>query len=81
MGLTLATSWLKTWVDFPQDNDALSETLTSLGLEVESLMPWATAVVNDVVIAQITEVAKHPDADRLNICQVQVSEKESYTVV
>jgi phenylalanyl-tRNA synthetase beta chain len=38
------------------------------GLEVEELDPVAPH--SSVVVAQVLEVVKHPDADRLNVCQV-----------
>lgn len=58
-------------VDPKMTSDELSHLLTMSGLEVEEVEPVAPPF-NNVVVAQIREIAKHPDADRLNVCQVDV---------
>ena len=50
------------------------------GLEVEALEPVAPAF-NNVVVAEVLEVVKHPNADRLNVCQVNVGEAQPLTIV
>jgi phenylalanyl-tRNA synthetase beta chain len=50
------------------------------GLEVEALESVAPAF-NNVVVAEVLEVVKHPNADRLNVCQVNVGEARSLTIV
>lgn len=50
-------------------SDELAHLLTMSGLEVEELEPVAPPFSN-VVVAKVLEVAKHPNADRLNVCQV-----------
>jgi len=67
--MKLPLSWLREWVDIPWDAAELSHRLTMLGLEVESIAPVAPTFGN-VVVAQITSVAPHPQADRLRVCQV-----------
>ena len=52
-------------------SDELSHLLTMSGLEVEEVEAVAPPFSN-VVVAEIREIAKHPDADRLNVCQVDV---------
>ena len=54
--------------------------LTMAGLEVEALEPVAPAF-NDVVVAEVLEVVKHPNADRLNVCQVNVGEALPLNIV
>ena len=58
-------------VDPKLNSDELSHLLTMSGLEVEEVEPVAPPFSN-VVVAQVKEVAKHPNADRLNVCQVDV---------
>jgi phenylalanyl-tRNA synthetase beta chain len=53
------------------DTQALSHALTMTGLEVEELTPVAPAF-EKIVIGEIVSVMKHPDADRLQVCQVNV---------
>jgi phenylalanyl-tRNA synthetase beta chain len=62
-------SWLRTFVDPQLTTDQLSHTLTMAGLEVESLRPVAPPTAK-IVVGQVREVVKHPDADKLNVCQV-----------
>jgi phenylalanyl-tRNA synthetase beta chain len=52
-------------------SDELAHLLTMSGLEVEEVEPVVPPFSN-VVVAQVLEVAKHPDADRLNVCTVDV---------
>ncbi|NOT82154.1 MAG: phenylalanine--tRNA ligase subunit beta, partial [Gallionella sp.] len=58
----------------------LSHLLTMAGLEVEG-MDAVSPAFNNVVVAQVLEVAKHPNADRLNVCQVNVGEAQPLTIV
>src|SRR5450830_825690 len=63
--------WLRTMVNPALSSDELSHLLTMSGLEVEEVEPVAPPF-NNVVVAHVVEVAKHPNADRLNVCQVDV---------
>ena len=66
-------SWLRTLVNPPISSSELAHSLTMAGLEVEAVEP-AAPEFNKVVVAEILAVNKHPNADRLNICQVSVDE-------
>jgi phenylalanyl-tRNA synthetase beta chain len=78
--MKFSESWLRTLVDTKLSSEELSHLLTMAGLEVESLEPVA-AQFNDVVVAQVLEVVKHPDADRLNVCKVDTGCGEPTTIV
>jgi phenylalanyl-tRNA synthetase beta chain len=67
--MKLPVSWLKEWVDFPWDAPELARRLTASGSEVEGLEPAAPAF-SGVVVAEITAITAHPEADKLRICQV-----------
>lgn len=67
--MQFSESWLRTMVDPKMTSDELSHLLTMSGLEVEEVEPVAPPFSN-VVVAKVVEVAKHPNADRLNVCQV-----------
>ncbi|WP_136418184.1 phenylalanine--tRNA ligase subunit beta [Herbaspirillum sp. ST 5-3] len=67
--MQFSESWLRTLVDPKMTSDELSHLLTMSGLEVEEVEPVAPPFSN-VVVAKVIEVAKHPNADRLNVCQV-----------
>ncbi len=73
-------SWLRDFVDPPLSPELLAHALTMAGLEIEALRAVAPAT-SKVVVGQIREVTKHPDADRLNVCQVDVGTGELLKVV
>ena len=69
--MQFSESWLRTMVDPKMNSDELAHLLTMSGLEVEEVEAVAPPFSN-VVVAEVKEVAKHPNADRLNVCQVDV---------
>jgi phenylalanyl-tRNA synthetase beta chain len=71
--MQFSENWLRTMADPNLTSDELAHLLTMSGLEVEEVEPVAPPFTN-VVVAQVREVAKHPDADRLNVCQVDVGD-------
>ena len=78
--MKFSESWLHTLVDTKLSSEELSHLLTMAGLEVEGLEPVAPQF-NDIVVAQVLEVVKHPDADRLNVCKVDTGRGEPTTIV
>ncbi|ARP91078.1 phenylalanine--tRNA ligase subunit beta [Bordetella genomosp. 9] len=62
-------SWLRTLVNPAIDTEELAHRLTMAGLEVEELQP-AAPPFSGVVVAHIVEIAPHPNADKLRVCQV-----------
>jgi phenylalanyl-tRNA synthetase beta chain len=67
--MRIAESWLREWVDPQAGTEALAERLTMAGHEVDSI-DYEGEGLDDVVIGEVLEVGKHPDADRLSVCQV-----------
>jgi phenylalanyl-tRNA synthetase beta chain len=78
--MKFSENWLRSWANPALDTDALGHQLTMAGLEVEAQEPAAPAF-NHVVVAEVLEVVKHPNADRLNVCQVNVGEAAPLTIV
>src|SRR5450759_335354 len=78
--MKFSENWLRTWVNPDLSSEALAHALTMAGLEVEALEPDAPAF-NNVVVAEVLEVVKHPNADRLSVCQVNVGEARPLTIV
>ncbi|HPD92433.1 MAG TPA: phenylalanine--tRNA ligase subunit beta, partial [Pararhodobacter sp.] len=64
-------SWLKEHLETEATLDEIVETLTDLGLEVEEVVDPAAAL-GAFRIARIIEAVKHPDADKLRLCRVEV---------
>ncbi len=73
-------SWLREFCDPPLSTEALAELLTMAGLEVEELRPVAPPFTS-VVVAQVVEVQRHPNADRLNVCRVDAGTGEMLQIV
>ena len=67
--MKIAESWLREWVDPDLDTAALGHQLTMLGHEVDGIEIEGEGIA-DVVIAEVLECGKHPDADRLSVCKV-----------
>jgi phenylalanyl-tRNA synthetase beta chain len=67
--MQFSENWLRTFVNPNLNSDELSHALTMAGLEVEDSQP-AGAMFTHVVIGEIVEANKHPDADRLQVCKV-----------
>ena len=73
-------SWLREWVATDLDTEALSERLTLLGLEVDSVEPVAPPF-SGVVVGRIEAVEPHPEADKLHVCRVEDGGGETHQVV
>jgi len=67
--MKIAESWLREWVDPDLDTEALGHQLTMLGHEVDGI-EYEGRGIEAVVIAEVVAVTRHPDADRLSVCQV-----------
>ncbi len=72
--------WLRSFVDPPLATAELAHALTMAGLEVETLAP-AAPPCSKVVVAEVLEVARHPNADRLSLCRVNVGEPVPLAIV
>ena len=69
--MRVTRSWLSEFIDLSDiSNDKLYETFNAIGLEVESIKP--IKIPQKVVIGRILSCEKHPDADKLNVCQIDV---------
>ena len=62
-------SWLRSFCNPKLSGPALADRLTMAGLEVESYEPVGVKLAG-VVVAEVLEVAKHPNADKLTVCTV-----------
>ncbi len=78
--MKISESWLRTWVSPDWDTETFAEELSLAGLEVDGIDPVAPAFTN-VVVGKVLSVEKHPDADKLNITQVEVGEDAPVQIV
>ena len=78
--MQFSENWLRSMVDPKMNSDELAHLLTMSGLEVEEVEAVAPPFSN-VVVAEVKEVAKHPNADRLNVCQVDAGTGTLFNIV
>ncbi len=78
--MRLSELWLREWVNPELSREDLCENLTMAGLEIEAVLPVAEKF-SGVVIAEVVRVEKHPEADRLQVCEVNTGGPESLTIV
>lgn len=78
--MKFSENWLRTLVNPPLSSSELAHVLTMAGLEVEAVETAAPAF-DKVVVGEVKSLARHPDADRLNVCQVNVGQGASLTIV
>ena len=67
--MKFSEQWLREWVNPSINAEELADQITMAGLEVDSIEPVAGEFAG-VIVAEIISLEKHPDADKLNVCQV-----------
>ena len=72
--------WLKQHLDTNYNDKKIVDKLTNIGLEVESFESQSSQQ-DEFVIAKIVNAERHPNADRLSVCDVDIGEKEIVKVV
>jgi len=78
--MNILSSWLREWISPDVSDELLAEQLTMAGLEVDGIEPVAPAFTN-VVVGHVVQCEKHPDADKLNLCQVDVGQSENLQII
>ena len=78
--MQFSQQWLYSWVNPQLSSEQLAHTLTMAGLEVEKT-ELAAPPFTGVVVAEVKSVQKHPDADRLNITQIDAGTGELIQIV
>ena len=72
--MKISLNWLKSYINLNLSNDELHFLLTDIGLEVESIEPYESVKggLKGLVVGHVLEKEKHPDADKLSVCKVDV---------
>jgi phenylalanyl-tRNA synthetase beta chain len=78
--MKFSENWLRQHVKTDASRETLAATLTAIGLEVEDMTVLGEAL-DGVIVARIVECAKHPEADRLQVCQVDAGERGMLQIV
>ncbi len=71
-------TWLREYVDLPSDAQAIADRLAMLGFPVDEI--FARPAISGVVVGTITAIAKHPNADRLQVCTIDVGTQQPLTI-
>ncbi len=67
--MKFSVNWLREFVDLPKDPEEIAEVLTRAGVEIENIEARGVNV-DQVIVSQITASSRHPNADRLTVCEV-----------
>ena len=78
--MLVSYNWLKQYTNVEDNANALAEKITRGGIEVEGVEYLAEEISN-VVVGYVVSKEKHPDAEKLNVCQVNVGEEENLQIV
>ncbi len=78
--MRFSEAWLREWVNPEVDTPELADQLSMAGLEVDGVAP-AAPPFSGVVVGHVRACEKHPDADKLNVCQVDIGADELQQIV
>ncbi len=67
--MKFSVNWLREFVDLPRKAEEIAELLTRAGVETENIETRG-AKIDKVIVSQITASSRHPNADRLTVCEV-----------
>ncbi len=78
--MKITINWLKDHLETKLNENQIIDKLTNIGLEVESADSQSSDL-DSFLVAKILKVEKHPNADRLKVCKVDIGKKDSVKVV
>ncbi len=79
--MRVPVEWLNEYCDSGLELDQLAERLAMTGTEVERVVRHGIADTEGFVVGKVLTRQKHPDADKLSVCSVDVGEGEPVTIV
>ena len=80
--MKISLNWLKKFIEISENPEDLESILTEVGLEVDEVISLEPDkdFLSKLIVGEITEIEKHPNADRLNITKVDTG-KESLSII
>ncbi|HDC3038775.1 TPA: phenylalanine--tRNA ligase subunit beta [Staphylococcus aureus] len=78
--MLISNEWLKEYVTIDDSVSDLAERITRTGIEVDDLIDY-TKDIKNLVVGFVKSKEKHSDADKLNVCQVDIGEDEPVQIV
>jgi phenylalanyl-tRNA synthetase beta chain len=81
--MKISLNWLKQYLDLDLDPEKIGEILTDIGLELEGLetVESVPGGLEGLVVGHVAECQRHPNADRLSVCKVDVGSGELLNIV
>ncbi|MDI1355696.1 MAG: phenylalanine--tRNA ligase subunit beta [bacterium] len=81
--MKISTNWLKTLINTEHSAEEIASLLTAAGLEVEGIEQFESVKggLKGLVVGQVLECGKHPDADRLSLTKVDIGTSEPLSIV
>src|SRR5499427_2533326 len=67
--MKFSVNWLREFVDLPKNAEEIADLLTLAGIEIKNIKTRG-AHIDKVIVSQITASSRHPNADRLSVCEV-----------
>ncbi len=80
--MLISYNWLKEFIEISESPQEIADILTLLGLEVEGIEEYVSVLggLKGVIVGEVLESKKHPNADKLSVCQVNIG-KETVQIV
>ena len=77
--MKISLNWLKSFIKIDKLPEEIETILTDMGLEVDEVISINsdTNLIKKLIVGKITEIEKHPNADRLNITKVDFGNRNS----
>jgi phenylalanyl-tRNA synthetase beta chain len=81
--MLISYNWLKTYLDIDISAEEVADILTNTGLEVEGIEQnlIKEKIESSVLVGQVKSIEKHPEADKLTICKVDVGREEYLQII
>lgn len=80
--MLVSLNWLKKYINLDGETpESLAEKITKSGIEVDAVHHVIAEKSENVVVGYVETCEKHPDADKLNLCQVNVGEAENLQII
>ncbi len=70
--MKISLNWLRDYVALDASHDEISRAITFLGFEVEQIISTGAPQLSHVVVGEVLVRDKHPNADKLSVCQVDI---------
>ncbi len=78
--MRISLEWLRDYVDFSDSAETLADRLTMTSLESVTILE-KSKFLESVVVGKVNSVEAHPDADKLQVCQVDIGQDEDSQII